>query len=166
MIISKSTVILFFLLISIFPLKAQKITEAATPGTVAPNIIIKEKNKNFTIKINELETSNYTKTMLLFYTSSCGYCEILLQKLPVYFENIKAKGVKIISVSADLDENIFKNKAESFLWKDAYLDSEGINFQTYGITGTPTIFLIDNTGKILLKTSALEEILGYINSPD
>ena len=135
------------------------------PGTQAPDLIIKNDKMNSILKIRELADKNSTKTMLLFYASGCGPCENLLEKLPGHYENIKAKGVKIIAVSADQDEKIFKDKAKDFLWKDVFCDYEGfrgINFRNYGVSGTPTIFLLDNTGKILLRTASLEEILGYL----
>jgi len=133
------------------------------PGTQAPDLIIKDNDKTFILKNNKLAVGNYSKTMLLFYASGCQPCEDLLKQLPNYYENINNKGVKIISMSADEDEKVFK--AKDFLWKDSYCDYEGVrgaNFQNYAIIGTPTIFLLDNTGKILLRTASLEEILGYL----
>lgn len=141
----------------------------AAPGTQAPDLVIEENNKNIVLKSNELANGNYSKTMLLFYATGCGPCENLLQQLPSHLENIKAKGVRLITLSGDEDEKVFKDKAKDFQWKDVFCDYKGIrgaNFQNYAIIGTPTIFLIDHNGKILLRTSYLEEILGYINNPN
>lgn len=141
----------------------------ATPGTQAPDLIIEKKDKNTVLKSNELANGNYTKTMLLFYATGCGPCENLLQKLPTHLENIEAKGVRLITISGDEDEKVFKDKAKNFQWKDVFCDYNGMrgaNFENFAIIGTPTIFLIDHNGKILLRTSYLEEILGYINNPN
>lgn len=139
----------------------------ATLGTQAPDLVIEENNKNTVLKSNELANGSYSKTMLLFYATGCGPCENLLQQLPSHLENIKAKGVRLIALSGDEDEKVFKDKAKDFQWKDVFCDYKGIrgaNFQNYAITGTPTIFLLDHNGKILLRTAALEEVLGYINN--
>lgn len=138
-----------------------------TPGTYAPDLIIKEQNKNTILKSSKLANENYTKTMLIFYASNCAHCQLLFQNLPEHFENIKAKGVRLISLSADQNEKEFKDKAKTFLWKDVFCDYEGIkgtNFQNYAIIGTPTMFILDHNGKILLRTSSLEEVLRYINN--
>lgn len=137
-----------------------------TPGTYAPDLIIKDQNKTTVLKSKELANGDYTKTLLIFYASGCAHCEILFQKLPSHLDNIKAKGVRIISLSADQEEKVFKEKAKTFLWKDVFCDYEGIkgtNFQNYGIIGTPTIFIVDHDGKILLRTSSLDEVLKKIN---
>jgi peroxiredoxin len=137
-------------------------------GTQAPNLIFTGQQGNKDAKIlksNDLAGTDYNKTLLMFYESGCGPCENLLQEIPERYESIKSKGVHIISISADEDEKIFKNKAKDFLWKDTYCDYEGfkgVNFKNYGIAGTPTVFLIDRNGKILLRTAILEEVLSHL----
>ncbi|MFP3593249.1 thioredoxin-like domain-containing protein [Chryseobacterium sp. SIMBA_038] len=138
-------------------------------GTKAPDLIINEKDKTTKVlKTGELANKKYTKTILLFYLSGCGPCEALLPKLSEKYTEINNKGIKIISISGDKDEKTFKDKAKNLPWKDSiycdYKGFEGINFQNYAIAGTPTIFLLDQDGKIVLRTSYLEEILGYINN--
>jgi peroxiredoxin len=137
-----------------------------TPGTYAPDLIIKEQDKNTILKSKELATGNYTQTLLIFYASDCAHCQLLFQNLPDHLENIKAKGVRLISLSADRNEKEFNDKAKTFLWKDVFCDYEGIkgtNFQNYAIIGTPTMFILDHDGKIILRTSSLEEVLKQIN---
>ena len=126
----------------------------AAEGTYASDLTFKEKGKDIVLKSKMLADGDYLQTMLLFYASGCGPCENLLQQLPDYLDEIKNKKIKIISISADPDENTFENKAKDLPWKDKFWDYENIkgeNFQKYAITGTPTIFLLDKTGKILVK---------------
>lgn len=138
----------------------------ASVGTQAPDIIVRQKGKNdLVLKSSDLAGENYQKTVIIFYESGCGPCGNLLQQLPGNFDSLKAKGVKIISISADEDKKVFEEKAKDFLWKDAFCDNEGlkgINFKNYAVAGTPTMIVLDKAGKILLRTASLEELLKYI----
>jgi thioredoxin-related protein len=145
----------------------------AAVGTQAPDLTFTEhtgkisdhNHKTTVLKSSELADKTYNKTMLIFYESGCGPCENLLQQLPGNYENIKAKGVRIMSISADKDETVFMGKAKDFLWKDSFCDYEGLkgeNFKNYAVSGTPTLILIDNTGKILLRTASLGEVLQFL----
>ena len=145
----------------------------AAVGTQAPDLTITEhtgkisdhNHKTTVLKSSELAGKTYNKTMLVFYESGCGPCENLLQQLPGNYENIKAKGVRIMSISADKDETVFMGKAKDFLWKDYFCDYEGLkgeNFKNYAVSGTPTIILLDSTGKIILRTAGLGEVLDFL----
>jgi hypothetical protein len=85
-----------------------------------------------------------------------------MQQLPRHNEMLKNKGYRIITLSADEDEQLYKNASKDYPWEDKYCDFEGkkgINFKNYAVAGTPTLFLIDKSGKIVRKTATLEEIL-------
>lgn len=142
----------------------------ALVGSQAPDILLLEHIgdvNDHNHQTNVLESKNfasgdYKKTLVIFYESGCGPCENLLQQLPGNYEDLKKKGVRIIAISADTDQQVFKSKAQEFPWKDTYCDYEGkagINFQNYGVVGTPTIFLIDKSGKIEAKMAGLDEVL-------
>lgn len=134
-------------------------------GSFAPDLVlgreINGKKEKLIFKSNELSGENDQKTLLVFYNSECGSCDSLLQELSQSFPRIKSKGIRIISISSDTNEALFRNKAETFPWKDAYCDLEGIkgeNFRSFGVIGTPSLVLIDTDGKILAKGTYLREI--------
>ncbi len=130
-------------------------------GTVAPDL---ETNSG-RFRLNEFNANGYYQTLLLFYDSGCGPCENLLNQIPGNYNFLKSKGVRIVSVSADRDEKTFKSKAMNFPWKDFYCDYKGFNgsnFKNYGVFGTPTMFLIDSKGKIILRTASLAELLKVV----
>jgi thiol-disulfide isomerase/thioredoxin len=142
-------------------------------GTQAPDLIFTEHlgdpadhNHNTTVlKSKELASGQYSKTLLIFYESGCGPCENLLQQLPGNYDSLKKKGLRIIAISADTDDKVFKEKSKDFLWKDTFCDLEGkkgINFKNYGIAGTPTLFLISKAGKIEARMAGLDEVLDKI----
>jgi len=120
-----------------------------------------------TIPSSELATKPYDKTLLVFYESGCGPCENLLQQLPGNYELLKSKGTRIISIAADTDEKTFVGTAEKLPWKDdAYCDfdgKKGVNFRNYGVTGTPTLILLEESGKVALKTALLSDVIAKIN---
>jgi hypothetical protein len=142
-------------------------------GTKAPDLIFthhigKSEDHNHdvqTISSADMATKGYSKTLLVFYESGCGPCENLLGQLPGNYEYLKKNNIRIISISADTDEKVFKSKADLFPWKqDAFCDLEGMkgpNFVNYGVVGTPTMVLLDASGNILLKSASLQEILEY-----
>lgn len=139
-------------------------------GTKAPDLLLLEhignvedhNHKDNVLESKDFASGDYNRTLLIFYESGCSPCENLLQQLPGNYENIKSKGVKVMAVSADTDENVFKDKAKDFPWENTFCDYQGktgINFKNYGVAGTPTIFLIDKSGKIEARMSSLQEVL-------
>jgi len=142
-------------------------------GTQAPELVFTKHVGKITdhnhdvlrMKTGELAEAGTDKTLLLFYESGCGPCENLLGQIPGNYELLKKKGIRIISISADKEENVFESKASHFPWKkDAFCDYEGIkgiNFLNYAVSGTPTMILLDKNGKILLRTAVLQEVLAF-----
>lgn len=139
-------------------------------GMQAPDLVITEHignpeehhHKVTVLKSSELATGGYTKSLLIFYESGCGPCEELMQQLPGNYPQLKNRGVRIIAIAADQSEQMFKNTSFNFPWKDTYCDFEGkrgVNFKSYAVVGTPTIFLIDKQGKITAKMATLQEVL-------
>ena len=136
----------------------------------APNLIIVEhignpddhKHINTQLETDKLD-SKYT--LIVFYQSGCGPCEVLMQGLQGNYQDLVKKGVRIISISADTDEQIYRNTSFPFPWKDKYYNLEGlkgINFRNYAVMGTPTIYLLDKQGMILSKMATMHEALSTI----
>jgi thioredoxin-related protein len=141
-------------------------------GMQAPDLAITEhigkledhNHKSTILKSSELAMGNYTQTLLVFYQSGCGPCEALMQILPGKYEALKEQGIRVISLSADEGELLYKNSSKDYPWPDKYCDFEGkngLNFKNYAVKGTPTLFLLDKKGAIVQKTATLEEILRF-----
>lgn len=140
-------------------------------GELAPDLA-------FTIHIgNPAEHNHQTKvlrvaelsapySLLIFYQSGCGPCESTMQQLVGNYPLFKEKGIRLISVSADTDIQIFENTAKGHPWSDKYCDELGItgpNFRRYGVAGTPTLFVLDAGGRIVLRTAELQAVLEWMN---
>ncbi|MDR0873499.1 MAG: redoxin domain-containing protein [Prevotellaceae bacterium] len=101
--------------------------------------------------------------ILIFFDSNCDHCRHELDWLIEHFSEMTAKGYRIISIAADTQQGNYLNAAAAFPWaKDDrlcdYKGFSGENFKNYGIIGTPTIFQLDKTGKILGKFAKMEDI--------
>lgn len=116
-----------------------------------------------TIETDKLE-SKYT--LIVFYKSGCGPCEETMQGLQGNYKDLTSKGLRIISIAADTDEQVFKNTSSQFPWADKYCNLDGMggeNFKNYVVLGTPTLFLIDKDGIIIKKMATLKEVLTFMN---
>ncbi|MGB1315387.1 MAG: peroxiredoxin family protein [Chitinophagales bacterium] len=119
-------------------------------------------HRSTVIKTNKL---NSKYTLLVFYQSGCGPCEQTMLGLQGNYKNIKEKGVEIISISADTEEQVFKNTSFVYPWQHKLCDFKGIrgmNFKNYAVLGTPTLYLLDSKGIILEKMATIEEVLTWL----
>jgi len=107
-------------------------------------------------------------SLLVFHQSDCDYCEKALTLLAKRYKELVAKGVRVLSFSADTKPGLFSLSAESFPWSDKYCDLQGlagVNFKNYGVIGTPSMFLLDAQGKVLERAATVNDLLGYIGIP-
>jgi thiol-disulfide isomerase/thioredoxin len=134
-------------------------------GKKSPDLMLTQtlgtKNKTTVLKTDAL---NSKYTLLLFYQSDCGHCETAIEELKVNYKDLVQKGIKIISIAGDTNQETFKTIASQFPWKDTYCDlngMNGINFKNYAVIGTPTMYLLDSKGTILSKMATISEVLDF-----
>lgn len=126
----------------------------------APNLVIKENTGQKTTIIDFSKSKN-NLTLLVFYKSGCAPCDDLISGLQSNYKSISSKGVEIITVSADTNQEVFQNSALKQSWTQKYCDFEGtdgINFKNYAVIGTPTLYLINQQGNIIRKMYGLKEL--------
>ncbi|MDR1090778.1 MAG: redoxin domain-containing protein [Prevotella sp.] len=98
-------------------------------------------------------------TLVLFYESGCDHCVVQLEELKKHYAMLHNSGVRVVSVSADMDERVYEYHSRSFPWNNKICDYKGFsgeNFINYAIIGTPTILVIGN-GIIAGRYSNLSE---------
>jgi thiol-disulfide isomerase/thioredoxin len=140
-----------------------------TMGKQAPDIVIKEnvgseKEVNLVNTLLKTDALASKYSLLLFYQSGCGPCKQTIAALKEHYSNLIGKGIKIVSLSADTDLQVFKDSAAAFPWKDTYCNLEGfngVNFKNYAVTGTPTMFILDSKGILLKKIATIEQLLTW-----
>ena len=141
----------------------------AIMGKQAPDIVIKENvgsEKEVNLVNTLLKTDAFASkySLLLFYQSDCGPCKQTIAALKKQYSNLVAKGIKIVALSADTDPQVFKDNAAAFPWKDTYCNLEGfngVNFKSYAVTGTPTMFVLDSKGILLKKIATIKQLLTW-----
>ena len=142
--------------------------DIASQNKKAPDLILTNPDDEgplpnmYIVKSEDFATEIYTKTLLIFYETGCGHCETLMAQLPQYYETLEQKGIRIISISSDIDKDVFEKAAAIYPWVDKYCDFEGfegINFKNYGIYGTPTIYLISKDGIVTKEMATFEDIV-------
>jgi thiol-disulfide isomerase/thioredoxin len=141
----------------------------AIMGKEAPDIVIKEyvgseKEVNLVNTLLKTDALASKYSLLLFYQSGCGPCKQTIAALKEHYSNLVAKGIKIVALSADTDLQLFKDSAAAFPWKDTYCNLEGfkgVNFKSYAVTGTPTMFILDSKGILLKKIATIEQLLTW-----
>lgn len=119
-------------------------------GMHAPDLILPD-GKQLAVK---------PKTVLFFYESGCNSCENEMLVLRGNYDVLKSKGYEVISIAADVDHTEFAKTIAAFPWTQKYGDFKGhagINFSTYAVIGTPTLFVIDEKGNVAGRYAKLVE---------
>jgi len=111
-------------------------------GMAAPDLVWKSETYSFNKK---------QKTILVFYESGCNNCDNEINALIGNYPELQKKGYEVVSAASDMDKTESEKYSARFPWKNKYCDltgSTGYNFTTFGVIGTPTIFVIDENGII------------------
>jgi peroxiredoxin len=143
-------------------------------GTKGPNLLFKSPVRTQTGVVNQditIETDNLNAayTILLFYQGECPLCEDALIDLANKYVWLKEQNVRVIAVSADTTRQGFEKKLAYHQWPDNYCDFTGMagqNFSNYGVLGVPTLFVLDQNGKVLKKTAMVDELILTISRED
>lgn len=132
-------------------------------GKAAPDfsIEIEKEDKKITKKLSQLEGSN--KYVIVFWSSTCSHC---LEEVPQLQTFLKPhKDIQVIAIG--LEEEPYKWKSLTYDLPDflhVYGEGKWDNpiGDSYGVTATPTYFMLDKDKKIIAKPEnfeALKELL-------
>jgi thiol-disulfide isomerase/thioredoxin len=134
-------------------------------GQTAPDIVF-ENTKSDKTKLSEINT----KYRLVVYAASwCEKCKEEIPKLKSFYESWKTKyNLEIILNSLDTYKEQNDNFVKDFSWITScdYKSWEGKSARDYFVFGTPTIYLLDNNNKILLKPRSPEQIESWLTAFD
>lgn len=157
-------------------------------GVVPPNISLRDTTD---VKWKDFYSIQADYTILYFWESDCGHCKKSTPKLQkLYAEKLKARNVEIFAVSKAIDDDFEKWKkfirdhkltfinvaltnslfraaqedARQFIPK--YTTLQALNYsETYDVTSTPRIFILDKDKKIIgkgLSVAQLEDFMDRI----
>ncbi|MDH6306316.1 hypothetical protein M2463_002994 [Parabacteroides sp. PH5-13] len=101
-------------------------------------------------------------SLIVFYETGCGNCHYELEQLKEKYKLLTDNNIRVISIAADIDKDLFEATAHSLPWTDKLCDLkgfEGENFRHYGIVGTPTYILTDSEGIVRGRYAQLKKLL-------
>ncbi|OZV71009.1 TlpA family protein disulfide reductase [Winogradskyella aurantia] len=134
-------------------------------GTKAPDIEFNPETTYGTevSSLNFLDSSEYY--LLIFWSSECGHC---LKELPEVSQLIKDKSnIRVVAFGLENDVRGWTDAIEAY---PDFVHTVGLEkwdnpiVQTYGITATPTYFLLDKNKFILEKPYDYAELVKAINN--
>ena len=106
-------------------------------------------------------------TLLLFYDPDCSHCKETIQQLrdtPQLVQLFSQLQVQILAIDPWGDRNKWKNYQSelSYEWINGF-DSEGkvLAFNLYDLKASPTIYLLDENKRVLLKDTYLQQVVQY-----
>lgn len=138
-------------------------------GNVAPDILFKGDNyasgfnqNNFPKKLSDLKNKY---TVVVFGASWCPKCTEELPEVAKHYPKWKEQGVEVVFVSLDEDKTAYKEftKDFSFLSTCDYLKWESPIAKDYYVFGTPTMYLLDEKRKIILRPNSVKQIDAWVD---
>ena len=140
---------------------------AMKKGNTAPNIVFPKStlypNKNFTP--TQLSDIKSPYTLVVFGASWCPKCKEEIPEIAKHYKQWKNSGLEVIFVSLDENEFSFINFAASFPFISLcdYQKWNSPIAQNYHVFGTPTMYLLDNTKKIILRPNSINQTNTWVD---
>ncbi len=125
-----------------------------------------QKATDFTVKMINGENYNLLsqskKSVIIFWATWCGPCEIELKRINKLVMEKKIQPSDILAISSNEEESIVREKVkrENYLFNIG-LDTNGSVAKLYQVSATPTIIFIDEKQIITWMTSGLSPTLEY-----
>jgi thiol-disulfide isomerase/thioredoxin len=138
-------------------------------GNTAPDIVFSGdvfKSGKLTETPKRLSDIKDDYKIVLFGASWCRKCtEELSQLFPLY-EKWRSKGVEVVFISLDNDNAVFKNFTSvfPFLSMCDYQKWDTQAAKDYCVFATPTLFLLDNNQKIVLRPNSVKQVDAWVDS--
>lgn len=139
------------------------ITELAI-GKTAPDFTTRTL-KGKRIQLSKVKAGH---TLLVFWASWCPHCTAALPKLIKYYNPANTEKLQIVAVSVDNTKKpvIKEIKKEGYKWINI-AEQKGWNSpiaEQYGVSSTPTFFLLDKDKKIIAKPSGIDELIRLLQA--
>lgn len=128
------------------------------PGNKAPNLI------GNLISGEKFEAAKYNGKwkLIVFWSSTCPHCDLLLPKLHDYYKSQSQAKWEVIAYAIETDKAKWMNYAEAKKYTWPQLSElkgwESKTVANYGISATPSLYFIDANNVIVAKPSNLYEL--------
>ena len=111
--------------------------------------------------------SDYTApyTLVVFGSSTCPKCQEEIPEIAKNYTTWRNNGVDVLFVSLDKEKSNFLKFAQNFPFTSV-CDLQGWDSpiaQDYYVFGTPTMFLLDNSRKIILRPNSVNQMNAWVD---
>lgn len=99
-------------------------------------------------------------SVLIFWATWCPACREQTPKFQQTFERFAPKGLKVVAINIavrDTPASALQYAREKKLTLPIYFDGSGALTKEYKVAGTPTIVLVDRSGKVVSKASSIDD---------
>ena len=142
---------------------------AMKKGNIAPDIFLKDnvKAREYVGKKPPQKLSDFNSkyTVVVFGASTCPKCKEELPEIARQYQKWKGQGVEVVYVSLDEDLAAYNDFVKDFPFV-ATCDLkkwEGQIVKDYYVFGTPTMFLLDQKRKILLRPNSVKQMDAWVD---
>ena len=129
-----------------------------TSSVLAPNYV----NKKLPEKLTDLKNKY---TVVVFGASWCPKCKEELPEIAKQYQKWNANGVEVVFVSLDDDQAAYHSFAKDFPFISTcdFKKWESKMAKDYYVFGTPTMFLIDQNRKIILRPTSVKQMDAWVD---
>lgn len=148
--------------------KQMETYRAMKVGNTAPDIFFTGKNWKNGIEITTpltLSEMNTKYTLVVFGASWCPECAKEIPKIKPYYIKWKQKGVEVVLVSLDNEEEAYTKFVKDFPFL-SFCDFKSWETQAaknYYVFSSPTLFLLDKDRKIVLRPNSIEQADAWVD---
>lgn len=140
---------------------------AMKKGSIASEILFEKENfLNSDFSIEKLSNVTSPYTLLVFGASWCPKCTEELPEIAKRYSRWKENGVEVLFIALEENKQAFQTFANAFPFRSysdlKKWDSKIVN--DYYVFATPTLFLIDQNRKIVLRPNSIEQVESWINT--
>ena len=132
-------------------------------GRIAPDFSWTENGKE--ISLSQLKGGQ--SYLIIFYSTECGHC---LREIPQIYDFMKDKTkTKVIAFAMETSDVAWKNYIKNL---SGWHHSLGLGKwenpigDLYGVTATPTYFILDKDKKIIAKPHDIKEVKEYLDQKE
>jgi thiol-disulfide isomerase/thioredoxin len=146
--------------------RQMEIYRAMKKGNVAPDFEFKgdilNRTSESTKKLSDITTPY---RLVVFGAGWCPKCREELNELAKVYDKFRSNGMEVVFVSLDEDAQIFRDFAEKFPFISMcdYKKWENEIAQAYYVFGTPTLFLLDQERKIVLRPVSVKQVDAWVD---
>jgi thiol-disulfide isomerase/thioredoxin len=140
---------------------------AMKKGNTAPDIRFASEIRapGFNPVPEKLSDLKATYTVVVFGASWCETCKKEVPEIASLYGKWKANGVEVVLVSLDESKDAFQSFVKDFPFISTcdFKKWEGQMVQDYYVFGTPTMFLLDASRKILLRPTSVKQMDAWVD---